>query len=511
MTTSLVAATEREAKGLRGMDRSLACYAAVSQPVATGCRGKAPRGSLAAALLLALALPACSALEPDPNAAQPGEQGFVRGFLGGVASEDPRATLVARNTLSAGGSAADAAVAGALTLTATLPSRAGLGGGGACLLFTPSRSTVEAIIFPPGAREATPPGADRPAAVPMMARGLFALHARAGRRPFEELIAPAEQAARFGAEVSRALANDLAGVAGPLLADPTAAAIFAGPNGQPLRAGERLTQTDLGATLAAIRTGGVGDLHQGVLARRMAEASIPAGGGLTVAELRTSVPRVAAPLELRAGNDVVAFLPTPADGGLAAAAAFAAMQSGAAPEAAAIRGVTVARAWRERGGDPTALLSAELPVDQGWPTLPASTGLVTVDRDGMAVACAFTMNNLFGTGRVAPGTGVLLAAAPGIGQVQPPLLAAGIAYSPAIRAFRAAAAGSGQHAAPMAVAAPLAQAVRGAAPDTSFTAVPNPGRAQVLSCPRYLPGQSAACEFLTDPRGAGLALGAVDR
>lgn len=466
---------------------------------------------MAAAALLALALPACSALQPDPTAAQAGEQGFIRGFLGGAAAEEPRAALVARNTLSAGGSAADAAVAGALTLTATLPSRAGLGGGGACLVFTPSRGAVEAIVFPPGAREATPPGADRPAAVPMMARGLFALHARAGRRPFEELIAPAEQAARLGAEVSRALAMDLAAVAGPLLADPIAAAIFAGPNGQPLQAGERLTQTDLGATLAAIRTGGVGDLHQGALARRVAEASVPAGGGLTVAELRASVPRVTPPVEVRAGNDVVAFLPPPADGGLAAAAAFTALQAGAAPEAATLRAIAVARASRERGGDPAALLTAQLPADQGWPTLPASTALVTVDRDGMAVACAFTMNNLFGTGRVAPGSGVLLAAAPGIGQVQPPLLSAGIAYSPVIRAFRAAAAGSGQHAAPMAVAGPLAQAVRGAAPEATFASVPNPGRAQVLTCPRYLPGAPAACEFLTDPRGAGLALGAVDR
>jgi gamma-glutamyltranspeptidase/glutathione hydrolase len=474
------------------------------------------RAARSALLGLALLLPACGTLDAVGSAVggntgpQAGEQGFVRGFLGGVAAEEPRAALVARNVLSAGGSAADAAVAAGFTMAVTLPSRAGLGGGGACLVLNPRRGDVEAIVFPPGAREAVPAGADRPAAVPLMARGLFALHARAGRRPFEELLSPAEGAARLGTEVSRALASDLSAVAGPLLADPWAAAVFAGPAGQPLATGERLVQPDLGVTLGTLRTAGVGDLHQGGLARRMEEASASAGGGLTVGEMRAGVPRVLPPIQLRAGSDLVSFLPPPADGGLAAAAAFGALQSGAAPEAAATRGIAVARAWRERGGDPAALLSASLPADAGWPILPASAGLTVIDRDGMAVACAFTMNNLFGTGRVAPGTGILLAAAPG-GGVQPPLLSAAIAHNANIRAFRAAAAGSGQHMAPVAVALPLAQALRGADAPTAVAGVPEPGRAGLLTCTNYLPGRAEACTGATDPRGAGLALGAVDR
>ncbi len=507
-------------KERRGMAGSLPRTATASHPARP-----------ALALLAGLALSGCSAFAPDPNAIQPGQPGFVRGFLGGAVADDPRAALVARNTLSAGGSAADAAVAAGLMLTVTQPSRAALGGGGACLLFAPRRAEAEAILFLPGARDATPPGADRPAAVPMMARGLFALHARGGSRPFEELIAPAEQAARFGVEVSRGLAADLAAVAGPLLADPAAAAIFAGPGGQPLAAGATIVQPDLGTTLAALRTAGVGDLHQGALARRVAEASIPAGGGLTVAEMRAAVPSIAAPLILRSGNESVAFLPPPADGGLAAAAAFTALGAGATPDAASLRGVAVTRAWRERGGDPMALVTAEVPADQGWPVLPASTSLVVVDRDGMAVSCAFTMNNLFGTGRVAPTTGMLLAAAPNIGQVRPALLSAAIAFNAPLRSFRAATAGSGQHAAPIATAQSMAAALRfslplaprfvpGAVPTPAaaqpqapdlFAAVPNPGRGNALACPRYLPGDPTSCFSETDPRGTGLAIGAVDR
>ncbi|WP_237217853.1 gamma-glutamyltransferase, partial [Falsiroseomonas oryziterrae] len=233
----------------------------------------------------------------------------------------------------------------------------------------------------------------------MLARGLFLLHTRGGRRPFEELLAPAEQAARFGVEVSAAFANDLAAVSGPLFADPWAQASFAGPNGRPPAVGERLVQADLGTTLSVLRTAGVGDLHQGGLARRLEETSATAGGGLTVPELRAAVPQVAPVVQSRIGNDVVSFLPAQADQGATPAAFGSGASSVSGP-------------------------------------LPASAGLLVVDREGMAVACSFTMNNLFGTGRVAPGTGVLLAAAPGIGRVTPPLLAAGIAHSPNLRAFR---------------------------------------------------------------------------
>ncbi len=462
--------------------------------------------------LLALLLPACSGLDSAAGGGtlQAGQEGFVRGFLGGAVAEEPRAALVARNMLSAGGSAADAAAAAGFTLAVTLPSRAGLGGGGACLIFNPRRNATEALVFAPGAREATP-GADRPAAVPLMARGLFALQARAGRRPFEEVIAPAEQAARLGVEVSRALATDIAAVAGPLLADPAAAAIFAGASGQPLGIGAQMTQAELGVTIGTLRTAGVGDLHQGGLARRLEEASVPAGGGLSVALLRAAVPQVLAPLQVMAGNDQLSFLPPPADGGLAAMASLAALQAGAAPAAAMARGVAVSRAWRQGGGEPMALLSAEAPADAPWPMLPASTSLVVIDREGMAVACTFTMNNLFGTGRVAPGTGMLLAAAPGLGQVQPPLLSAAIAHNPNLRAFRAAVAGSGQHGAAMAVAAPLLALANGADATAAAAAAPEPGRAAVISCPRYLPGNAAGCDAATDSRGAGLAVGAADR
>jgi gamma-glutamyltranspeptidase/glutathione hydrolase len=37
--------------------------------------------------------------------------------------------------------------------------------------------------------------------------------------------------------------------------------------------------------------------------------------------------------------------------------------------------------------------------------------------------------------------------------------------------------------------------------------VPDPGRANVISCPNYLPGENGSCVWAVDPREAGLAAG----
>ncbi len=203
------------------------------------------------------------------------------------------------------------------------------------------------------------------------------------------------------------------------------------------------------------------------------------------------------PIERTAGADQVAFLPLPADGGLAAAAAFQVLQhdpsgypqAGAASEA-------VASKYRTQGGDAEQLLT------QGGsaaalPSLPASTSFTVLDGNGEAVACALTMNNLFGTGRIAPGTGIVLAASPA--SKPAPLLAAAIAWHSG--AFRAAVGGSGQNSAGLAAASGMAQALAGG----EISAVPEPGRANVISCPGDVPGSPATCRFTTDPRGAGLA------
>jgi gamma-glutamyltranspeptidase/glutathione hydrolase len=95
----------------------------------------------AVALLGLMTLSGCGTVASvvgSGSSVEAGKPGYVRGFLGGVVADEPRAALVARDVLSAGGTAVDAAVAAGFALSVTLPSRAGLGGGGACLVYNPA-------------------------------------------------------------------------------------------------------------------------------------------------------------------------------------------------------------------------------------------------------------------------------------------------------------------------------------------------------------------------------------
>lgn len=434
----------------------------------------------------------------------------VEGFLGGIAADEPRAALVGRQVLTSGGNAADAATAMAFALSVTLPSRAGLGGGGACLAYFPdpkgpNRGQAEAIMFVPGAADGAGAPADRPAAQPMLARGMFLLQARYGSRPIETSISPAEEMARFGVPASRALIRDLSEVSGPLFSDPPARAVF-GPGGVPLVEGGQLVQPDLGTTLSQLRVAGIGDLYVGAMAKRVVQMSPQAGGPISLADLKAALPTLAAPINLDAGDDVVSFLPPPADGGLAAAAAFQtlwqARRSTIPMDAAGDRAIAVAARWRSGGGDPMAVMTEALPAGS-LPALPASTSFVVLDRNGNTVSCALSLNNLFGTGRVMPGMGFLIGASPR--SVAPPLLAAAVAWNKNVGKFRAAVAGSGQQGAPLAVAASMADALRD--PTGPISPVPEPGRANVITCGGYLPGDQQTCRWGSDPRGAGLAVG----
>ena len=129
-----------------------------------------------------------------------------------------------------------------------------------------------------------------------------------------------------------------------------------------------------------------------------------------------------------------------------------------------------------------------------------------MDRSGNAVACALTMDNLFGTGRILPGLGFLAAASPAA--VPPPLLSAGLVWNDNIKAFRAAAGGSGQAGAPLAVALALINTLKTNQPMS--VPVPDPGRANVIACGRYLPGENSECGWANDPRESGLAWGPTD-
>ena len=209
-----------------------------------------------------------------------------------VAGDEPAAVLAARDILAAGGAAADAAVTLGLTLAVTLPSQAGLGGGGACLVHDAQKRATEVVDFrAPAAADDS--GARFRAAVPATAHGLFALHARYGALPWAQVVAPAETTARFGTRVSRAFAQDLSASGDALAGDRTALTAFMTPRRQMVQAGDNLVQLNLAATLARIRARGPGDF----------------------ADLSAFVPRWTKAAETNAGVQSVFSLPEDVAGG----------------------------------------------------------------------------------------------------------------------------------------------------------------------------------------------------
>lgn len=324
-------------------------------------------------------------------------------------------------------------------MSVTLPSRTGLGGGGMCLVYDPRLNRVEAIDFTLRA-----PAAPSAAAVPSMLRGLLALYGRLGKLRWEQLVAPAEGMARFGVPVSRALAHDLASAGGTLLSDPTARQLF-GRGGGVLAEGDMLVQSDLAAILAEIRARGGNEFYQGQLADRFVDAALTVGAAITADDLRTVAATPRATMLVRYSDVSVHFAPPPAIAGVSGSQLFAMLAPRwrrasieERPHLLAevdLRAAVDRARWGSAGlaaGTPPSELVAAPRIDglmssyrsnartaPGTLQVPAprllntaTAGVVAVDREGGGVACSFTLNELFGIGRVVPGMGIVLGATP---------------------------------------------------------------------------------------------------
>jgi len=511
---------------------------------------------------------------------QQGAIGFVEGFLGGVAADEPRAATIGRDVLSAGGTAADAAVATYFALSVTLPSSAGLGGGGVCVVHDARAKRTETLDFLARAPRAIPVGADRPTAVPGNPRGFFALHSRFGRLRWEQLVGSAENLARFGTPVSRAFAHDLAQVGEALLTDPEVRRVFGQEDGRRVaREGDILVQYELASILGLIRRAGPGDFYDGRMAHELVSAIQAAGGSLDIEDLRGYRPMWRETIRVPYGNRVAHFASPPGAAGAVEAQMWRMLADRDRFEDALPAGrlhllaETALRAFADRGRwlredgasavppaelatpERAAALMASYRDDRHTPSAeltpapverlenPSATSFVAVDRDASAVACALTMNNLFGTGRLARGTGILPAALPGPGGRGPTSLGPMLVINEHVNEFIFAGAASGGATAPtslMNVAArallggqDLAQAIEAkrthhqALPDTTFieggldqemaselsrrghrlVTSPSLGRVNAAYCPQGLPSHPYVCAMAADapPRGHGLA------
>ncbi|MEE8394121.1 MAG: gamma-glutamyltransferase [Rhodospirillales bacterium] len=526
-------------------------------------------------ILALLVAASCSSDDETPQ----GTIGYVEGFIGGIAADEPRAALIGRDILSAGGSAADAAAAVYFTLAVTMPSSASLGGGGVCVIHDSPSKTTQTIDFLARAPAAIGPAASRPSAVPGNVRGFFALQSKYGRLRWEQIISPAENLARFGNQISRAFAHDLAPLKEALMAERETMRIFgAKDRGGLAGEGDFIVQLDLAAVLGRLRVQGPGDFYNGRFTPQLVAAVNETGGSLSVEDMRRFSPVWRDTVKVKFGNLTAHFAPPPAAAGVVAAEMWAMLVGGgdyedASPEERPhLLAEAAMRAYADRDGwlgdDGTVSVSVDslitpervkglmagyrddrhFPAAQLSPGMkprpenPAATSFVAVDQDGSAVACTVTMNNPFGTGRIARGTGILLAAAPGKGGRGSVSLGPMLVINHFVNEFHFAAAASGGVTAPTSMINVAAAALlgepelneaisqkrvhHGGMPDLTYyeqgmgeqlvqgltrrghdvAATPTLGLVNAMNCVKGIPPRPETCQVRSDPRGFGLAV-----
>lgn len=413
--------------------------------------------------------------------------GTKRNFSGMAAADEPQATLVGRDILANGGSAADAAVAMAFTLTVTFPSQAGLGSAGTCLAYDHGQKAVEAIDF-------VPADASAGGSVPALPRGLFLLHAKHGKKRWDEVLAPAVAVAQRGVPASRAFVRQLGSSSAQVLADPNAAAIFTRSDGQPLAEGDMLNNPQLGVALGRMASHGVGEFYSGGWSREFVAAASRSGGTFDLAKLHGFAPQSRDVTGVEYGHELAYFAPPPALLGTAESAAWTELAQTYKDASPAERPRLVAEALAKTGARTARVADG--------------TALVAVDADGSAVACGLTLNAPFGNGRMIPGFGSYLAApAPGGGVP----LGTMIAINPNSGEFRFAGAASGGVSGAQALLQVAAAVLLGDQPFPSEMAALGQGAGADVSgrveAARCLSGSPdiGRCVAATDPRGFGLA------
>lgn len=186
----------------------------------------------------------------------------------GVSAGHPLAAEAGEEILAAGGNAVDAAIATAFAVSVVEPYASGLGGGGSAIVAgsdqDPAFIDYREVVNQDGEIPDTGTG------VPGFAAGMGQLHEQYGSMEWEELLAPAQELAAEGFDVSEFLALRMSQPDGQAaLSDLEHFA----PGGTTLSAGDQLVQAELGETISRLASHGWEDFYTGELAQSLAGAA----------------------------------------------------------------------------------------------------------------------------------------------------------------------------------------------------------------------------------------------
>ncbi len=254
-----------------------------------------------------------------------------------VAAANPVATDAGYQVLKAGGSAIDAAIAVQLVLGLVEPQSSGIAGG-AFLLHHDGKKT-EAF----DGRETAPAGVDenlfmkdgkpvsfdeglvggRSVGVPGTMRMLEMAHKQHGKLPWAKLFEPAIALAEGGFKISPRL-NTLVKDDAHLKKDPTAAAYFYKPDGDPRDVGFNLRNQAYADVLKRLAAEGSKAMHEGAIAHAIVakvQGHKTNPGKLTMADMAGYQPKKRDPIcmdyKANAKDYVICGMPPPSSGMIA--------------------------------------------------------------------------------------------------------------------------------------------------------------------------------------------------
>jgi gamma-glutamyltranspeptidase/glutathione hydrolase len=354
---------------------------------------------------------------------------------GMVVSQAKAAAEAGAAMLEAGGTAADAAVATAFALAALEPWNSGLGGIGFAQVMAPGGGPAETFDFGPVA----PAGLDASAfpltgrmktdlfpwpevdgdrnvhgplscVVPSAVAGYALLHARHGRMPIRDVLAPAVAYAKRGLPADWFTTLKVATSAAVLRLYPESARIYL-PGGLPpvppyQGAPGFFTLGRLPETLERLQHAGLEDFYRGEVAAALVQDMREVGGVISAADLAGCAARVLPALAVpwRGGRTLMLA------NGLTAAPTLTAVLRGM--EGADWSGTTPSAAWYAHLARVMRAAYAERLEGLGEAEPKAAesctTHLTACDRDGMMVAMTTTLLSSMGSRMVLPRSGVLM-------------------------------------------------------------------------------------------------------
>ena len=384
----------------------------------------------------------------------------VRARSGMVASVDAAATNVGVEVLRQGGNAVDAAVAVGYALAVTHPQAGNLGGGGFMLLRLKDGRTA-AIDF----REMAPAGASRDmfldvqgnpdgkksltshlaSGTPGTVAGFSLALEKYGTMPLNKVIQPAIRLAWDGFIVNDALADDLKTYGSEVIPQHANSKAIFWKDGEPLKKGDRLVQSDLAKSLTLIAEHGPDAFYKGAIADQIADEMKKNGGLITKADLAAYRAVERTPVSGDYRGYQVYSMPPPSSGGihiieiLNILSQFDMHKYGfGSADAMQLMAEAEKRAYADRSeylGDPDFVkvpwqaltskayaksLATGIDLNKATPSSEIRPGKLApyesnqtthfsvVDKDGNAVAVTYTLNTTFGTGIVAGNTGILM-------------------------------------------------------------------------------------------------------